>query len=72
MKKSVLNQFIRTLITDRDVQKVQLVQLGNCTLLNLNVGESDTDVSLTIFHSFEDVTSTIKDIRKEYVNNDRV
>lgn len=44
-----LIQIHNLIFTDSAVQSIQFVPFGDNTILNLNVGKSDTDVSITIF-----------------------
>lgn len=69
MKTTYLNQILSLIITDSAVQSIQFVPFGDNTILNLNVGESDTDVSITILHSITEVLSVARAIRKESVND---
>ena len=64
-----LNQILNLIITDSAVQSIQFVPFGDNTILNLNVGEADTDVSITIFHPIAEVLSVARNIRKESVND---
>ena len=69
MKTTSLNQILNLIITDSAVQSIQFVPFGDNTILNLNVGEADTDVSITIFHSITEALSVARAIRKESVND---
>lgn len=63
-----LIQIHNLIFTDSAVQSIQFVPFGDNTILNLNVGESDTDVSITVFHPIAEVLSVAQNIRKESVN----
>lgn len=69
MKTASLNQILSLIITDSAVQNIQFVPCEDNTILNLNVGESDTDVSITVFHPIAEVLSVAQNIRKESVND---
>lgn len=69
MKTVTLNQILNLIITDSAVQNIQFVPCGDNTILNLNVGESDTDVSITVFYPIAEVLSVAQNIRKESVND---
>lgn len=64
-----LIQIHNLVFTDSAVQSIQFVPFGDNTILNLNVGESDTDVSITVFHPIAEVLSVAQNIRKESVND---
>lgn len=59
-----LIQIHNLVFTDSAVQSIQFVPFGDNTILNLNVGESDTDVSITVFHPIAEVLSVAQNIRK--------
>ena len=66
MAKNELREFIKGVLRDKAVQKIQLRPIGNNTLVNLSNGKPCSDFYLYVGIPFEEVVFIVESIRKEF------